>query len=70
MDQVNDYELLAWITGRSGFAAYYCKKCEDKHMDVEIFEKLVELDAKLGITATKQLYYCIRYTSRLDIIKV
>ena len=73
MEQVNEKELLEKNWGSdSGFAAYYCYKCymNDEQMNVEIFKKLVDLDAKLGITATKQLYYCIRYTTRLDIIKV
>ena len=52
---MNDKELLEkkWRSGL-GFAAYYCYKCDDEQMDNQIFEKLVELDAKLGITATKQ----------------
>ena len=39
---------------RLGFSAYYRYKCDDEQMNNQIFEKLVERDAKLGITATKQ----------------
>ena len=70
MEQVNDKELLNKHYPDDGFAAYYCKKCEDEQMDVQIFKKLVELDAKLGITAVEQLHSCLKYTTKLYIIQV
>ena len=76
MEQVNDKELLEknffddWGESDGGFAAYYCYKCKDEQMNVDIFEKLVELDAKLGVTAAAQLYYCLKFTRRPEIIKV
>lgn len=71
MEQVNDKELLEknWRSDL-GFAAYYCYKCKDERMNVAIFEKLVEVDAKLGITPAEQLFDCLEYTARLDVIKV
>ena len=36
----------------------------------EVYTKLVELDTRLGTKASKQLYECLYYTTRLDIIKV
>ena len=52
---MNDKKLLEknWRFDR-GFSAYYRYKCKNEQMDGQIFEKLVELDAKLGIKATKQ----------------
>ena len=75
---MNDKELLEKNfrdykdRSKGGFAAFYCSKYKynDEQMNVEIFENLVELDAKLGITATKQLLLCFGYTARLDIVKV
>ena len=88
-----------------GFAHRYLKKCvieskSDEKIDIQIYTKLVELDAKLekkgrverlivGILShvecgpyhqrrdappftkpSEQLYWCLNYTTRPDIIKV
>ena len=39
-------------------------------IDKEVYAKLVELDTRLGTTATEQLYGCVCNTLNLDIIKV
>ena len=44
-------------------------KSNDK-IDKEVYTKLVELEKRLGIKASKQLYECLKYTTRSDIIKV
>ena len=56
-----------------GFAHFYLKQCSEKSndkIDIEVFTELVALDAELGTTASTQLYWCVYYTLRLDIIKV
>ena len=70
----NDYEALkqqSWI----GFAQVYLDRCgkksqSDDNIDVQVYEKLVELDTRLGTTASEQLFACLTYTTRWDIIKV
>ena len=39
-------------------------------IDQNVYAKLVELDARLGTKASEQLYWCLRQTTRRDIIKV
>ena len=73
-DQMNEYENLRKLN-YVGFAHFYLKQCSEKsksndEIDIEVFTQLVALDAKLGTTASKQLYWCVYYTLRLDIIKV
>ena len=57
------------------FAHAYLDRCfakarPDDEIDVEVYAKLVQLDSKLGTTASKQLDRCIFYTTRSDIIQV
>ena len=74
IDQINDFDELS--TNREvGFAFEYLQKCEkelmsDNEIDIEVYTKLVYLDSKLEITAVKQLYWCLQFTTRSDIIKV
>ena len=39
-------------------------------IDIELFNRLVELDRKLGTSSSEQLFWCLTYTSRWEIIKV
>ena len=57
------------------FACHYLERCnkESKSNDKinkEVYTKLVELEKRLGTKASEQLYECLRYTTRSDIIKV
>ena len=72
-DKVTEYEDLRknWV----GFAHVYLNRCNkesksDDEIDKEVYSKLVELDTRLGTTASEQLYWCVSYTLNLDIIKV
>ena len=73
-DEVNEYERLRkndWV----GFADVYLDKCYEKSdgdnkVDIPLYEKLVELDTRLGTKVSEQLYQCLRSTTQLDIIKV
>ena len=74
VEQVNEYEELR-KAGLYGFAEAYLISCKikaksDDEIDVEVYTKLVELDSKLGTTASKQLDRCLFYTNRSDIIQV
>ena len=42
----------------------------DDELDIQVYTKLMELDFKLGLTAAEQLFYCVKFTKRLDFIKV
>ena len=71
---MNEYESLR-KKGWTGFGEFYLSRCNDKSksddgIDIQVYNKLVELDSKLGTTASEQLYGCIECTSRSDIIKV
>ena len=39
-------------------------------IDKEVYAKLVELDKRLGTTASEQLFWCLKKTTDSDIIKV
>ena len=49
-----------------------CNKESDSNeiIDINVYQKLVELDTKLGTTASDQLLRCLVTTTRWDIIKV
>ena len=58
-----------------GFAHLYLQRCVtdsklDDEIDIRLYTKLVQLDSKLGTTATEQLHCCIVYSLRWDLIKV
>ena len=63
------------MTGWAGFANLYLRRFEkesksDNEIDIQVYDKLVQLDSKLGTTASEQLTCCLVYTTRSDIIKV
>ena len=71
---MNEYDELR-KAGLFGFADAYLYRCNtkaksDDEIDVEVYTKLVQLDSKLGTTASKQLHGCLYYTTRPDIIQV
>ena len=71
---MNEYEEIRKI-GFFGFANLYLNQCKaksksDDEIDVQVYKKLVELDSKLGTTASKQLDRCLFFTTRSDFIQV
>ena len=51
------------------------KKCHQKSksndvIDIQVYTELVQLDSIIGTTASEQLFMCLQYTTRSDIIKV
>ena len=58
-----------------GFADVYLQRCNKESktgdkVDVELYARLVALDTKLGTSSSEQLFYCLRKTTRWDVIKV
>ena len=61
--------------GLIGYADVYLRHCNkdsvpNDEINIKVYTTLAELDAKLGTTASEQLFTCLLYTSRFDIIKV
>ena len=74
MQQVND--LVGNIRKHNfvGYANIYLWRCNEENrmneIDIDNYKKLVELDSKLGTTASEQLFHILNQTTQLDIIKV
>ena len=73
MDQV-DHDKVREL-GYVGYAHYYLQKCWDESelknkADVAVYKQLLEIDSKLGITQSEQLFKCVFFTVRIDLIKV
>ena len=59
----------------AGFAQRYLRECDrqsksDDQIDIQVYTTLVQLDSRLGTTASEQLATCLQFTTRSDIIKV
>ena len=71
---MNEYGRLR-KNGYAGFAELYLTHFDgelksDDEIDVQVYYKLVQLDTKLGITASEQLSCCLKFTTRSEIIMV
>ena len=73
MDQVEHDKLRedGWV----GYAHYYLFQCYDESelknkADVKIYQQLLEIDSKLGTTQSEQLFGCVFYSLRMDLLKV
>ena len=58
-----------------GYGTYYLIICWDNFellskADLTIYKQLREIDAKLGTTQTEQLFECVLFSARFDLIKV
>ena len=65
-DELRDY---------AGYAEYYLQECWDKsqmknNADVAVYKQLLEIDSKLGTTQSEQLFGCVSYSLRIDLIQV
>ena len=61
--------------GFVGYASYYLKARWDESKlknkaDVTIYKQLLQIDAKLGTTQSEQLFECVRFSPRKDLIEV
>ena len=74
-EQVNEFDENKKKNGFIGYAEVYLWRCNEEsksndEIDIDVYKMIVELDTKLGVTASEQLSRCLFCTSRLDIIKV
>ena len=74
MDQVDKHDQLREL-GYVGYAHLYLKECWDESelknkADVTIYKQLLEIDSKLETTQSEQLFGCVFYSLRIDLIKV
>ena len=58
-----------------GYADYYLAKCWNgpkmtNDANITIYLQLLEIDSVLGTTVSHQLWACVSWTTRSDIIKV
>ena len=70
----NDYNAIR-KNGGIGYTQNYLQECWDKSelknkADVAVYKQLLEIDAKLGTTQSEQLFWCVFYSLRMDLIKV
>ena len=70
-----EYDELRGELDYVGYAHYYLQECWDKSelinkADVTIYKQLLEIDSKLGTTPSEQLFWCVNYSLRVDLIKV
>ena len=71
----NGFDVLREKRNFVGYASYYVKGCYDESelrnkAEIEIFKQLCQIDSKLGTTQTEQLFGCVLYSVRIDLIKV
>ena len=70
-----DYDWIIKTTDDVGYADYYLVRCwnESKMVneaDASVYRQLVEIDASLGTALSRQLFCCLYWTTRWNIIKV
>ena len=70
-----DYDWIINYSSAYGYAGYYLRNCWNdskliNEADVEVYKKLVDIDTTLGTELSLQLWICLCYTTRWDIIKV
>ena len=59
--------------GVEGYAGCYLRKCVNvkiNEADAKVYQGLIDIDSKLGTEPSQQLWACLNWTSRWDIIKV
>ena len=70
----NWYDFLR-ENGVFGYGTYYLVTSYDNSellskADLTIYKQLLEIDAKLGTTPTEQLFECVLFSARMDLVKV
>ena len=71
----DEFDVLREELGWVGYAHYYIHNCWDESelknkADVAVYKQLLKIDSKLGTTQTEQLFWCVFYSLRRDLIKV
>ena len=72
---MNEFDENTKKNGFIGYADVYLWRGDKEsnsndEIDIDVYKMLVELDTKLGVTASDQLFRCLTKTSRPDIIEV
>ena len=70
----DDYDEIR-VYGYVGYAENYLQESWDESelinkADVTIYKQLLEIDTRLGTTQTEQLFWCVFYSLRMDLIQV
>ena len=70
----NNFDVLR-EHGFVGYANYYLRRCYDESelvnkADTTIYRQLLDIDSQLGTRQAEQLFECVFYSVRMDLIKV
>ena len=70
-----DYDSIKKPLSIYGYATYYLRECAKyskmiNEADATVYQRLVDIDSTLGTELSNQLYWCLWWTTRWDIIKV
>ena len=71
----NLFDVLREEFDHVGYASYYLKKCWNKsklknEANVAVYKRLLEIDSKLGLAQSEQLFQCLLYSPQKDLIEV
>ena len=74
-EESKDYDWIKKETIDYGYAGFYLRQCWNdskliNEADVGVYKTLVDIDTNLGTDLSFQLWLCLRWTARCDIIKV
>ena len=74
-EEWKDYDWISKNTYYEGYAGYYLDRCWNEttkinEADTKVYQKLVDIDTAFGTKLSRQLFGCVYWTTRLDIIKV
>ena len=74
-EEWKDYNWILEKTKDVGYADYYLVRSWNQsklinEADVEVYERLVDIDKVLGTELSLLLWSCLSWTTRWDIIKV
>ena len=65
-----DYDWIKKETSYEGYVEYYLDSKVTKKVNATVYKKLINIDTVLGTDASQQLFGCLYWTDRWDIIKV
>ena len=73
-EKITNYEELR-KRELPGFAPFYLQRFKrelksNDEIDIEVFTRIVEMDSTNGTKLSDQLYWCLQYTTRSDILQV
>ena len=74
-EEWKDHCWIAKETHNVGYADYYLVKCWNdlkkiNEANASVYRQLIDIDSKLGTSASLQLLYCLCWTNRWEIIQV